>query len=225
MPTHKKPDDSVKYYRPTEDLVNYLKEELQTNRLKRDKVLAGKELSEAEQKLDKNLNKRKSTWMDRIFQDWADMLFFLDFITNFPELKEEFEDELDDLFGLSYPISGRLQTLDYEVADGLPWYRFLAAALGESDTDNTSPKMILAGVCQEIIKNKIHSILEDNEYIQYASPQVIRRIDEDFGLALSWINYIEKVKPDDRHASRMIEDPNTFIFKKLKADKTLERAF
>ena len=77
--------DSIKYYEPSVIIKDHIKERLQN--LKTDKSST-------------NLNRKKITVLDKVFQSMADLTYFLEQIAIHPKLEEVFRKDLQDLFDM-----------------------------------------------------------------------------------------------------------------------------
>jgi hypothetical protein len=175
-----------KCYEPDPDLVRYILDELRMKEIRRVRENAGENLSIDEKRFERNLDKRKSTWMNKIFQITADLIFFLECIAAKQELSEEFEDEYDDLFGfgvedqmlyhtpgvyentLSRLISSILQTDD----------------LGTISRDSTTTATYIA---QLVVLKKMRLVIEYG--MADSDPDIAHRIIDDFRYSLAWIKF------------------------------------
>ena len=77
--------DSVKYYKPSPVLEDFINEKLQN-------LKTGKSSP--------NLNRMKVHILDKIFQSMADLTYFLEQIAVHPKLEESFRKDLQDLFDM-----------------------------------------------------------------------------------------------------------------------------
>lgn len=86
----------VKYYGPSIGLVETLFEELRS-------VSSNENLPPQSEELRvKNTKaKRKYDFLDRLFQGFLDLVYFLEFLEDHPELLESYDNYLKDLFGIS----------------------------------------------------------------------------------------------------------------------------
>jgi competence protein ComGF len=86
-------------YRPSSTLIAYLEEKLHLLKLERKSIMRGEELSD-EDKKKKELNQRKKVYVlnHHLFESMANLITFFEFITlHHQELREEFEDEIEEL--------------------------------------------------------------------------------------------------------------------------------
>src|SRR5437870_4796919 len=90
----------LKYYSPSRELVGFITERLQYERLELRKTRAGRELSQADKNLRRKLATDKVRVLDKIFQAMANLSFFFESISAHKELQELFDDDLIDLLGL-----------------------------------------------------------------------------------------------------------------------------
>jgi hypothetical protein len=117
---------SIKYYQPSKSLKNYLNKELQSLRSTNQTPNAGGQ-STTKYKRDKktrsSIAKNKIDAVDRIFQALADIIYFLEFIENHPELHDIYDRDLKDLFGINTNPDVTHQN------HGNAFSRFIAASL------------------------------------------------------------------------------------------------
>lgn len=90
-----------KYYAPNKDLVQYLNEQLLYLQNKNPTSEQHFESKSANQ-----ISRKKTYYMDIIFQAFADIIYFFEFIErNYEDLNTVFEDDLKDLVGYNYHYS------------------------------------------------------------------------------------------------------------------------
>jgi hypothetical protein len=95
---------SPKYYQPSRSLKNYLDKELQSLRSTKQTLIAGGQSNtkyKRNEKTRSSIAKNKIDAVDRIFQALADIIYFLEFIENHPELHDIYDRDLKDLFGIN----------------------------------------------------------------------------------------------------------------------------
>jgi hypothetical protein len=93
-----------KYYQPSTGLVEYLNKELQALQPKpatTDVESKGEMIFIRSKEKRRNLAKNKKDYIDRIFQAFSDIVYFLEFIEDHHELHDIFERGLKDLFGVN----------------------------------------------------------------------------------------------------------------------------
>ena len=97
--------DNQNYYYPSKKLVQYLENEFQSLQPRGTKDIAAEERGKPKFIRNKNnyqnLAKNKNDSMGRIFQSFADLLYFLEFIHSHPMVQDLYEKDLMDLFGIS----------------------------------------------------------------------------------------------------------------------------
>ena len=82
---------STKYYHPSASVVDGLEKELH--------YLSDR--PPQNERLDNTMSKRKRDLMDRVFQALVDVVYFLEYIEDHPELHDSFDAVLKDLLGVS----------------------------------------------------------------------------------------------------------------------------
>ncbi|MDQ6864278.1 MAG: hypothetical protein M3044_10675 [Thermoproteota archaeon] len=121
-----------KYYQPSASLVEYLHKELQS--LRHDTgTPKGRENESQIYTRDKKqkktrtaLAKAKFDAVNRVFQSFADIIYFLEFIQDHQELQDLYEDDLKDLLGIHMDVTPRPSHFQYR---GALFRRFLDACL------------------------------------------------------------------------------------------------
>src|SRR5919106_435625 len=88
----------IKGYMPDEVLTNYMHEKLRFEKKRKREKLHGRELNEDIEY--SRLKKRKIDVLDRIFRSMANLTFFFQCISEYPELADIFDDDVKDLLGI-----------------------------------------------------------------------------------------------------------------------------
>ncbi|HZD83793.1 MAG TPA: hypothetical protein VE076_13040 [Nitrososphaeraceae archaeon] len=92
----------IKYYYPHPGLVEYMKRELRSLKSNIENTsAAGEEKYKRDETIRGKIAKNKVDMLDRIFQAFADIIYFLEFIEDHRELHDIFERDLKDLFGVT----------------------------------------------------------------------------------------------------------------------------
>jgi hypothetical protein len=161
-----------KYYQPNASLVEYLHNELQSLR---HNIGASNERENKSQKVyirDKKqkkmrtaLAKAKFDTVDRVFQAFADIIYFLEFIQDHRELHNLYEDDLKDLFGIHIDETPRSSHFQYR---GGLFRRFLDAGLFQhaetyAKLDLDFNRLILYDVVQFAMRVMKRSLEPDEE--------------------------------------------------------------
>lgn len=117
---------TIKYYQPSLQLVNEMQRELRFVHSRKTESSAeeGQELSGKSGAVAKG----KYDEIERIFQALVDVVFFLEFIEDHPELHETYENILKDLFGINYDDSSP-QPYHYKNRSSSLFIRFINSAL------------------------------------------------------------------------------------------------
>jgi hypothetical protein len=106
-PTKNESEPSI--YIPHEEFVGYMKRLLQLFATKReitDDMIAGGKITDVERKQKEyrkeynDVHRLKDYYLKRIFQSMADLTFFFNAISTYPDLYNEFDDEIKDLLGI-----------------------------------------------------------------------------------------------------------------------------
>lgn len=191
-----------KCYPPHPDLVKYIFNELHMKKIKRTRDDAGEELSSDEKTLDKSLNKSKSKWMDRIFQETSNLIFFLECIAVREELNEEFEDEYDELFGFGFEDQDML----YMYPNNTNTFRRLILALLQT---NNKESMMASFIAQQAIYQKMKKRIEDS--YDWENPDIARKITDDFQYSLAWIKFFYTPGIQKTYCRRKIDSHNPVL--------------
>jgi hypothetical protein len=177
-----------KGYQPDPALVQYILDELRIKEIRQTRENAGENLSSDEKRFERNLDKRKSTWMNKIFQITADLIFFLECIADKEELKEEFQDEYDDLFGFGVDDNALYESKAvYENTLS----RFISSILQTNDLYGTTLHSATTAtyIVQLAVLDKMQLIIE---YGMVADdPVVAERMVNDFRYSLGWTKFVK----------------------------------
>jgi hypothetical protein len=212
-----------KSYLPNPDFVQYIRDELQMKEIKRAREDAGEELSIDEKRFERNLDKRKSTWMNKIFQTTADLIFFLECVATEPDLTEEFKDEYDDLFGfgveddkMMYHMTLKLPGTEGYVelnptAHTIESYRntfsrLISSMLQIHDHPTTNPDdttITATYLTQLAVLEKMRPIAKWS--IEYTHPHIADRIIDDLQYSLAWIKFVSRPVKLKNHFRRRID--------------------
>jgi hypothetical protein len=115
---------SPKYYYPSCMIVKHLEEELRNMELK---PSATKKLKRKKEAQGTGAKYAKDVFQ-KVFQGFVDLVYFLEFIEDHPELGEYYERSLKDLFGISNDDSSP-QPHHHKNRSGSLFVRFVGAAL------------------------------------------------------------------------------------------------
>jgi len=155
MSTREEVNHLKKYYRPTPALVDGLEKELQ--------YLQGKIYSKSEGGKMKNARiqkapaKRKIDGIERVFQAFVDVVFFLEFVENHRELHEIYEAFLKDLFGINIDDSSE-QPHHYKNRSPSLFSRFISASLFSHSSEGMGFRVsllpVIMGIAIQTIINR-----------------------------------------------------------------------
>ena len=126
---------SINYYAPSKGLANFLAEELRSliaiEKFKRAGAEGLNNITKKRKYVRKNpkLAKYKYDYFRKIFQSFIDIIYFLEFIQDHPEMHELYEDNLKELFGYNIDDSYLPEITHYKDKAGYLFYRFLNASL------------------------------------------------------------------------------------------------
>jgi len=192
-----------KRYRPDPDLVEYIREELRMKEIRRTRENAGEDLSDDEKRFERNLDKRKSTWMDKIFQKTSDLIFFLECIAAKPELREEFKEEYNNLFG--FGVEDPSYYYAFHVIPGAlnTFLRLISSVLQVENRGMHVTSMAATYLAQEAVYEKMRKVLEDNlgEY----DSEIASKIISDIRYCLAWIRFVSVPDEQKTHLRREID--------------------
>jgi hypothetical protein len=112
----------MKYYGPSTVLLESLFEELHT--------LSSKDAppQSEDYRIKNTKSKRKYDLLEKIFQGFVDLVYFLEFVEDHPELHESYENFLKDLFGINIDDSSP-QPSHYKDRSTSLFVRFITASL------------------------------------------------------------------------------------------------
>jgi hypothetical protein len=119
----------IKYYHPSKPLVDYLQKELRSLEPIQQKVGAREEIKmhfKRDKETRNTIAKNKKDAIERISQSFIDVIYFLEFIEDHPELHDIYEKDLKDLFGIN--IDPDTRQSHYQNRGGA-FSRFIAASL------------------------------------------------------------------------------------------------
>ncbi|MDQ3968010.1 MAG: hypothetical protein M3275_06405 [Thermoproteota archaeon] len=177
------------------------------NEIRRSRENAGEELSSDEKRFERNLNKRKSTWMNKIFQITADLIFFLECIANKSELREEFTYEYDNLFRLG--VDEQYLYHPTEVFKNT-FYRLVASILQVNNAEIRDTSMTATYIAQTAVYEKIANVIEGSA-IRYTDPKIADKITDDIISSMAWIKFISLVDKPRTHFRREIDSHNPVV--------------
>jgi hypothetical protein len=198
--------EEAKRYQPNPDLVQYIKGELRMKEIRRIRENAGEDLSPDEKKLERNLDKRKSTWMNKIFQITADLIFFFECIAAKEELSEEFKDEYDDLFGFGFDDAYIYYTdVDHEN----PLRRLVFSLLQVNSTGFLNASMTATYVTQKAIYEKMRKVVSED--IEITDPEIAGKITSDILYCLAWVRFVSKPTTRKTRFRREIDSQNPVL--------------
>jgi hypothetical protein len=198
-----------KRYRPDPSLVEYIREELRMKEIRRTRENAGEDLSDEEKRFERNLDKRKSTWMNKIFQVTADLIFFLECIATNPELREEFKDEYNNLF--RFGVEDPSYYYAFHVIPGAEntFLRLISSVLQVENRGMHDTSMAATYLAQEAVYEKMRKVLEDNlgEY----DLEIASKISSDIRYCLAWIRFVSVPDEQKTHLRREIDSHNPVL--------------
>jgi len=173
-----------KSYQPSEQMQNLVEDKLRL--LKNDQS-------------DRNWDAQKSKILDKMFQSWADMIYFLESVADNPDLQDVFEDDLKELFEIkpSHKVK-QLSPLFGVDLEGIrmqetSFTRFVFASLilHEEETDNF--RLHLLYELQSLIYAKSWWILT-RSFDPFDI--IVKSALEDLQKALAWTYYLSKTTKD-----------------------------
>jgi hypothetical protein len=205
MDTLEATDSSHNYYFPSAQIVRYIAERLQYERLELKKKRAGEDLSERDNRFRHKLATDKVRVLDKIFQAMADLSYFLESISAHIELQEIFDDDLKELLGLkierqkSFEKHNNRQYWITFNPDTLS--RLLRAMVAmdkrtpvESENDKSQGdfRLLLPHLLQQVILAKVQRYTMSN-----STESVIDIMNDDLARASAWTQL---------YASRVLDD-------------------
>ena len=205
----KMPESHVKRskcYHPDTNFVQYIWDELRMKEIRRTRENAGEELSGDEKRFERNLDKRKSTWMNKIFQRTADLIFFLECVASKPELREEFKDEYDDLFGLG--VNEEYLYYSTELYKN-SFYRLVSSILQTNNMQIRDTSLTATYIAQEAVYRKMQNIVESA--IRIPDPEIANKILDDIGSSMAWIKFVSLTNITKTHFRREIDSHNPVV--------------
>ncbi len=197
--------DSIKYYKPSVIIEDHIKERLQN-------LKTGKSST--------NLNRRKITVLDKIFQSMADLTYFLEQIAAHPTLEESFRKDLQDLFDMRP---------DSEVKQLHPYFGVQMKGIRLQET--TFTRLIFASILpddEEFLEYRLR-MMHTIQSIVYAKTKVT--LDNTFGVynqatvsalndmenTVGWTAMLGKHKKDSKYESKRLMNfpaPYTKLYSK-----------
>ncbi len=183
-----------KSYQPSEQMKNLIEEKLRL--LKKDQS-------------DRNWDAQKSKVLNKLFQSWADIIYFLESIAENADLQEVFEKDLKELFEVKLDHSVKQLSPLFGVELGgmriqeTAFARFVFASLIPHMDDDDTFRLKLLHTLQSIVYAKTWWILtksiDPNDIITKSTLEVMVK-------AFEWTYYISKSTRDyTKDASRYID--------------------
>ena len=181
-----------KGFRPSLNIENLLQEKLRL--LEKDKSST-------------KWNTQKSRIIDRLFQSWADMIYFLESIADNPELQDVFEKDLKELFEVKPDSSEKqLSPLFAAESGGLriketAFARFVFASLIPHEDEYENFRLNLLNTLQSVVYAKTNWMLTRRGGRDIVKQSAL----EDVGKAFRWTYYLNKSNKD------YADDPSRFL--------------
>src|SRR5688500_1483707 len=101
MAKHLTEDDGPKRFTPSEGLIEYMRDRLKLSRQMNEVDAAGEKFSDMIDDQNRSLRTRKVRVLnDIVFQAMADLTFFFQTISVYPELQVVFDNDVKDLLGI-----------------------------------------------------------------------------------------------------------------------------
>jgi len=173
-----------KGYQPSEQIQNLVEEKL---------------LLLKNNESDRNWDAQKSKILDKMFQSWADLIYFLESIADNPELQDVFEKDLKELFEVKPDSSEKqLSPLFAAESGGLriketAFARFVFASLIPHEDEYENFRLNLLNTLQSIVYAKTNWMLthrvDSNDIVKQSAL-------EDVGKAFRWTYYLNKSNRD-----------------------------
>jgi len=193
MVKHGPSPQEAKGYHPSEQMQNFIEEKF---------LLLKKGESST------NWNTQKSKILDKMFQSWADLIYFLESIAENAELQEVFEDDLKELFEVKpdYKVKQLSPLFGVEVGgmriQETAFARFIFASLIPHEDDSENFRLKLLHTLQNIVYAKAWWILT-----RTIDPHdiITKSALEDLQKAFEWTYHISKSTKD------YTESPSRFI--------------
>lgn len=181
-----------KRYQPSKDIVDFLDLKLQ--------LLKNGEYS-------RKWDAQKVRKLDKIFQEMADLLYFLETIANNPKLQEVFEDDLEDLFDIRPNSKTKQLHHSFGVDEGITlqdttFTRLIFASIMPHEYNYRNFRLRLTNTLQEIIYVKMELIFR-NEYGIYN--QISQSALEDLRKSVGWVNIFSGIEQYEK------EEPNRVL--------------
>ena len=185
---------SAKYYAPSSVIEDFIKEKLQN-------LKTGTS--------DTNLNRRKITFLEKIFQSMADLTYFLEQVAINPKLEESFRTDLQDLFDMR-PESDAKQLHPYYGEDiaGIKlkettFTRLIFASILPDDDEFLEYRLRMMHTLQSIVYAKTKFAMEANFG---AYNQVTKSCLSDLSNAVGWTAMIGKHEIDPEYEPKRLLD-------------------
>lgn len=181
-----------KRYAPSDAIVRFIEEKLEL--LKNDKS-------------SRKWDSKKVYYLDRLFQSLADLIYFLETTSTNSQLRDNFEDDLEELLDVRpYRIAHGLHAVIGVKSGGfLPHtnlIRLIYASLIPYDKDYKNFRLKLLTQVQMLIYEKIWSIIRD-EYGH--STLIAKSVMEDMKRSLGWVSMLSHPKDYEKeNPSRVI---------------------
>jgi hypothetical protein len=186
---------SSKDFKPDKAIVGYMKEKLQIDQKKSESVKRGEELSEKDERRERNLRTDKTRMLDKIiFPSMANLTYFLDSISKHPNLQSIFEDDLKDLFGIkrNNPDAQNRGFMFGKLMTGIMSWDPLA--IDPKVKDKRNFRLILLRILQRAIFDLTMQLA-----IEEFPTGTAKIISEDIARAVAWIDfYASRVEEEDK---------------------------
>lgn len=188
--------DSIKYYKPSHVIEDFVKEKLQN-------LKTGKSSP--------NLNRMKVHILDKIFQSMADLTYFLEQIAVHPKLEESFRKDLQDLFDMR-PASEVKQIHPYFGVhmEGIrlqetAFTRLIFASILPNDEQFLEYRLRMMHTLQSIVYAKTKFTMDANYGVYH---QATKSSLNDLANAVGWTATIGKREEDpEYHPNRLLDFP------------------
>jgi len=182
-----------KSYQPSEQIQKFIKKKL---------------LLLKNEKSDRNWDAQKSKILDKVFQSWADMIYFLESIAENPDLQDVFEKDLKELFEVKPDNKVKQLSPLFGIELGglrineTAFARFIFACLIPHDDEYENFRLKLLHTLQGIVYAKTDWMLTRSvDRFDIVKQSAL----DDMGKAFRWTYHYSKSTKD------YTEDPSRFI--------------
>jgi hypothetical protein len=206
MPRAKKEHEVPKIYMPHSEFTGHMRDLLHFLRQEQNYLVAG----DAEK--ERNLRRMKNHYLDRVFQAMADLNLFFQAVSKYPELQDEFEQDIKDLLGIR-----RTRPRNYNYAHVFVSLVHAMISTKRTYGDNDF-RIKLIYELQKLLASKTQELT--GKILK--SADTLRHVNEEIGYSVAWSETIASSIKDEYDFEKGLKNnkyyPNPYLSKPIPSE-------